>query len=92
MRLPPLVVAPLNRPAMVLFCSALRQLPSRAPPQVGTSRARSKLAWQAAPACTMPSVAPSSASHRASTAWLTRRRSAWVKPVPRSAGVVASLA
>jgi hypothetical protein len=85
-----LVVAPANSRPMPVFCAALRQVPSRAPAQVGTSRARSNAAWQALLSWTMPSVLPSSASQRASTAAETSCRSATVKPVETLAGSLAS--
>jgi hypothetical protein len=88
---PLLVFAPLNNCPIVSFCATVRQLPSRAPVQAGTSRAMSNAAWQAVVSCTRPSLLPSSASHFASTALETSARSACVKPVPRSAVLVASL-
>ena len=47
---------------MPAFCAAERQVPSRAPLQVGTSRSRSNAAWHAFVSWTRPSTAPSSAS------------------------------
>ena len=88
--MPVLVVAPENSAAMPIFCAALRQLPSRAPLQVGTSRSRSNAAWHALVSWTRPSVAPSSASHLASTAFETSWRSAAVKAVPGCPVSVAS--
>jgi hypothetical protein len=87
-----LVVAPLKIGAMATFCAVLRQVPSRAPGQVGTSLARLKAARQASTSCTRPSVAPSSASHLASTASPTTARSAGVKAVAMLAGSVATSA
>ena len=57
--------SPLKIEATTDFCVALRQLPSRAPVQVGTSRCRSKAAWQASVSCTRPSSAPSRRNGRA---------------------------
>ena len=85
-----LSVAPEKIGASAVFCAADRQVPSRPAVQVGTSRVRLKAFWQALVSCTMPSVAPSSASHFASTALETTLRSAAVKPVEMSAGLVAT--
>ncbi|MCY1547558.1 hypothetical protein D9M68_836250 [compost metagenome] len=89
---PVLVAAPLKIGAIAVFCAALRQLPSRAPGQVGTSAASEKLLRQASTSWIRPSVAPSSASHLPSTAAATVARSALVKPVEMSAGLLATLA
>ena len=51
--------------ASTVFCASVRQVPSRAPLQLGTSVFRLKADWQAWMSDTMPSVAPSRASHLA---------------------------
>ncbi len=85
-------MTPANRPPMPAFWAALRQVPSRPPAQVGTSRPRSNAAWQARVSFTIPSAAPSSASQRRSTASETSLRSAGVNAEPMSAAFVARLA
>src|SRR3989344_3850666 len=78
------VLAPVWISATIVFCSAVRQLPSRAPVQVGTSSFSLNWVWQAATSPTMPSVTPSSASHLARMRFDTSVRSAGVNAVPMS--------
>ena len=54
--------------AIAVFCASDRQLPSRAPLQVGRSRSKSKARWHASVSWISPSSTPSRASHLANTA------------------------
>ncbi|CAJ0710397.1 hypothetical protein LMG8323_01111 [Ralstonia mannitolilytica] len=81
---PALLRAPANRLAITAFCAAVRQVPSRAPVQVGTSLARLKAVWHALRLLIMPSVVPSNASHLASTWVATMARSAALRDVVMS--------